>query len=261
MLREALQRRGVVEGISVCVVLAVWEAVADFVVAEPFKLPSPSSVLLAFYEISDTLPEDILVSFMHFGIGICMGAAVGITIGATMGWFRVVERSTDPIIEVTRAIPPLAWIPFAIAWLGCTHQAAGFIVFIGAVFPVLLNTYAGFRSVDRIYIDAARVLGCKTNASLIKSVAIPYSLPFIATGIRVGMGVGWMCVVAAEMLGASNSGLGFKLWFFYGLHMMDRVVAYMLVIGLLALLLDRIFRCVVDARLLRWRKGLSAVEA
>jgi len=86
---------------------------------------------------------------------------------------RVAERSTDPIIEVTRAIPPLAWIPFAIAWLGCTHQAAGFIVFIGAVFPVLLNTYAGFRSVDRIYIDAARVLGCKTNASLIKSVAIP----------------------------------------------------------------------------------------
>jgi len=73
------------------------------------------------------------------------------------------------------------------------------------------------------------------------------------------MGVGWMCVVAAEMLGASNSGLGFKLWFYYGLHMMDRVVAYMLVIGLLAMLLDRIFRCVVDARLLRWRKGLSAV--
>ena len=85
-LREVLlRRRGVVECISVCIVLAVWEAVADFVVAEPFKLPSPSSVLLAFYEISDTLPEDILVSFMHFGIGICMGAAVGITIGATMG--------------------------------------------------------------------------------------------------------------------------------------------------------------------------------
>jgi len=258
-VHKMLEKKGVVESISVVMVIVVWHLVA-LAVGEPFKLPSPPSVLFAFYRVSDVLLKDILVSFLHFGIGIGMGAAVGITIGAVMGWFKLLERSVDPVVEVTRAIPPLAWIPFAIAWLGCTHQAPGFIVFVGAVFRILLNTYAGFRSVDRSYIDVARVFGCKTNTSLIKFVALPYSLPFIATGLRVGMGVGWMCVVAAEMLGASNNGLGFRLWQFYGLHMMDKVVAYMLVIGILAMLIDRIFRGFVDTRLLHWRKGLTKLE-
>ena len=92
---------------------------------------------------------------------------------------------------------------------------------------------------------------------MIKSVAFPFSLPYIATGIRIGMGVGWMCVVAAEMFGVSKSGLGFRLFqVFWPLHMMDKLVAYMIILGLVALFLDRVFRYFVEERLFKWKKGI-----
>ena len=237
-----VERRGVIELIGICVVIIIWQLVASFIVKETYLLPSPYEVFLAFYKVRELIPGDIYVSLLHFGIGLGAGAVVGITLGALMGWFKMVYRAIDPIMEILRAIPPIAWIPFAIIWLKLTYYSAGFVVFIGAVFPIMLNTYTGFRGVDKIYIDAAKVLGCKKGTDLIKSVLLPYSLPYIAAGIRIGMGVGWMCVVAAEMFGASKEGLGFRLWSeFYDLHMMDKLVAYMIIIGLIALLLDRVF--------------------
>jgi len=249
-----------IEVVSICIVIIIWELLADFVVKVSYKLPGPITVFYAFYEVREVIPLDIGVSLLHFGIGLAAGAAVGITLGGLMGWFRVMDRAIDPLIEIVRAIPPIAWIPFAIMWLKLTHYSAGFIVFLGAVFPILVNTYAGFRGVDKVYIDAAKVLGCDKGKDLIKYVAIPHSIPYTAAGTRIGMGIGWMCVVAAEMLGASNAGLGYRLWSrFYNLHMMDKLVAYMIIIGLIALIMDRIFRYFVEEKILKWKKGMVAV--
>jgi NitT/TauT family transport system permease protein len=174
-----------------------------------------------------------------------------------MGWFGNVFKAIDPIIEILRPIPPLAWIPFAIFWFRLTHYAAGFIVFLGAFFPILVDTYTGFRDVPKVLVDSGKVLGCTEDKKLIKYVAFPYTLPSVATGTRVGMGVGWMCVVAAEMFGVSKSGLGYKIFaVFYPWHQMDNIVAYMLILGLIALCLDRVFRYFVEGKLFKWKKGI-----
>jgi len=258
-----LKRRGIIEITGICTVIVIWQLIASFIVKKTYLLPSPYEVFLAFlnYKVREVIPEDIYVSLLHFGIGLGAGAVVGISVGALMGGFKLADKAIDPIMEILRAIPPIAWIPFAIIWLKLTPYSAGFVVFIGAVFPILINTYTGFKSVDKIYIDAAKVLGCKKGTTLIKSVVLPYSLPYIAAGTRIGMGIGWMCVVAAEMFGASGEvGLGWRLWNrFYMLHAMDKLVAYMIIIGLIALLLDRIFRYFVEERSLKWRKGMVAV--
>ena len=254
-----LNRRGAVEVISLGVAILIWEMVAVFVIKDRVILPSPRAVSLPYFELGDLIPLDICTSLLHFAIGLGAGAVVGITVGMLMGWFKIANRALDAIIEVLRPIPPLAWIPFAIVWIGLTHCAAGFIVFIGAVFPILINTYTGFREVDKTYIDAAKVLGCKKECTLIKSVAIPFSLPYIATGIRVGMGVGWMCLVAAEYFGVSRYGLGYRLLcIFFPLQMMNKVVAYVILLGLIALVLDRVFRYFVEEHLLKWKKGMVA---
>ncbi len=254
-LRSVLTSRGVIEAVALFVAIILWELIAVLIIHNPGKLPSPYAVLLAFIDLVEIMPIDIAVSLLHFAIGIGAGAAVGIAIGMLMGWFRIVDRIMDPIVEILRPIPPLAWVPFAILWGGLTHYAAGFIVFIGAFFPVLINTYTGFREVDKTYIDAARVLGCKEEGRLIKYVAFPFSMPYIATGIRVGMGVGWMCVVAAELFGVSNTGLGYRLFLvFWPLHMIDRLVAYMILLGLVALSLDHLFRYFVVEKLFKWKR-------
>jgi len=245
------------EIVSVCVAVLIWQVAADFVVRNPFFLPSFASVLVSLYNLWTTMVIDVSVSLLHFAIGLAAGMAVGIPLGAITGWFRTADRAADPIIEVIRPIPPIAWIPFAIVWFHLTHQAAGFVVFIGVLFPILINTYDGFRGTAKILVEAAKVLGCTRSRDLLRRVAFPYALPSTATGIRVGMGVGWMSVVAAEMFGVSKAGLGFRLFQeFYFLHQMDNLLLYMMVIGLTALLLDRLFRHFVEKRLFRWRAGV-----
>ncbi|HEC56975.1 MAG TPA: ABC transporter permease [Candidatus Syntrophoarchaeum butanivorans] len=249
-----------IEVVSICVFIIIWELIADFVVKELYKLPGPISVFYGFYKVKEFILLDIAVSLLHFGIGLAAGVIVGITLGGLMGWFKTIDRAIDPLVEIVRAIPPIAWIPFAIMWLKLTHYSAGFIVFLGAVFPILVNTYAGFREVDKVYIDAAKVLGCDKGIDLIKYVVIPHSIPYTAAGTRIAIGIGWMCVVAAEMLGASRAGLGYRLWSrFYLLHMMDKLVAYMIIIGLIALVMDRVFRYFVEGKILKWKKGMVAV--
>ncbi|NTW92007.1 MAG: ABC transporter permease [Methanoregulaceae archaeon] len=230
---------------------------ATLVVKNPFILPSPVDVINAFLDLlkGNTLLKDIGVSLIHFGIGLGSALIIGIPIGMVMGYYRGVDAFLDPLIEIIRPIPPLAWIPFAIVWFGLTNASAGFLIFIGAVFPILINTYAGFRSIPRIFVEAGKMLGCSRDRDLIRYIAFPSSLPQIAAGIRIASGVGWMCLVAAELFGVSKYGLGQKLWHFYNLHQMDKVVVYMLLLGTIGLLLDWLFRYYIDHHFLRWRMG------
>lgn len=242
-----------------------------YLVGNKFYLPSFTDVTVALFNIISrdanlailgldmqlpVLVVDFLYSMMHFGIGLIAAIFVGIPIGMIMGWFRTIDRMVDPIVEIIRPIPPLAWIPFAIIWIGLNPFAAGFLIFIGAVFPIMINTFTGFKSVSRVYVEAAKVLGCNSNRELIRYVALPSALPSIAAGVRIAMGVGWMCLVAAEMFGVSRNGLGYQMWHHYDLHRMDFVLVYMLLLGFLGLFIDRVLRYYIDDKLLKWRKGV-----
>lgn len=250
-------REHAVTVLSVAGLVAVWQILA-MIINNPLKLPAFTSVLAAlFIQWETILWVDLRVSLIHFAIGMTAGLLLALPIGMAMGWSRIADRVFDPIVELIRPIPPLAWIPFAIIWFGLTPQAAGFIVFVGAVFPMLINSYVGFRSVPRVYVESAMVLGATRNRDLLRYVAFPSALPSIAAGIRIAMGIAWMCIVAAEMFGASTrSGLGYRLWEYYSLHMMEMVFLYMIVLGLLGLFIDRTFRYVVQERLLRWQEGI-----
>ena len=243
--------------LAITLALVLWEIIAEFIVGDVFYLPSPSDIILAFISLvqSGTLLMDIEVSLLHFAIGIGTALVIGIPIGIAMGWNRRIDAFLDPIIEILRPIPPLSWIPFAIVWFGLTNASAGFVIFIGAVFPVLINTYTGFRSVPRIFVEAGRMLGCTKNRDLIRYIAFPSALPSVAAGIRIATGVGWMCLVAAELFGVSKFGLGQKLWFFYNIHQMDSVVVYMILLGLIGLAFDMLFRYWIDRQFLKWRTG------
>lgn len=250
-------RKRSLELISIATVLVIWEIIARIIDVE-YKLPTFTSVVSAFIDLiqGGELYRDILTSLNYFVLGIGLAVLVGIPIGTMMGWFKNIDRAVDPIIEMIRPIPPLAWIPFAILWFGLTKYAAGFVIFIGAVFPILINTYTGFKNTPRVLVESGKVLGCTRNKDIIFRIALPFALPSIATGIRVGMGVGWMCVVAAELFGVSTHGIGWKIWHWNDLHHMDLVLTYMLVLGLIALLIDRMFRYLVQEWWLRWQSGV-----
>ncbi|MDD4651824.1 MAG: ABC transporter permease [Methanothrix sp.] len=246
-----------ISALSIFGLIAVWQ-LAAYLINDQLTLPSFFQVVAAFFDNWwQIFSEDLPVSALHFAIGMAGGLLIALPVGMTMGWFKFLDRTLDPIVEILRPIPPLAWIPFAIIWFGITNLAAGFIIFIGAVFPILINTYVGFKSLPRVYVESAKVLGATKDIDLIRYVALPYALPSIAAGIRIAMGIAWMCLVAAEMFGVSKNGLGFKIWDSYGHYRMDEVFMYMIVLGLLGLAIDRTFRYVVEERMLKWRAGLT----
>jgi len=251
-----LSRRGI-EVLSILCLIGLWQLLA-VALNDTLILPSFLQVVEAFTNSwMVLLTNDLPVSLVHFGLGLLAGLLVALPLGMLMGWFRAADRILDPIVEIVRPIPPLAWIPFAIIWFGLTDQAAGFIIFVGAVFPILINTYVGFRNLPRVYVESAKVLGATKDRDLIRYIAFPFALPSIAGGIRIAMGIAWMCLVAAEQFGVSTSGLGYKIWSYYYLHKMDYVLMYMIVLGLLGLLIDRSFRYLVEERMLKWQAGLT----
>ena len=235
----------------------IWEFVAVFIVQNNFYLPSFHSVVSAFFDViqSSAFYKDAGTSMYHFLLGSFYALLVGIPIGVLMGWFSFADKALSPIVEIFRPIPPLAWIPFAIIWLKLTHSASAFIIFMGMVFPIIISTYAGFKNIPKIYVEAAKVLGSESSSRLIRYIAVPAAAPMVLSGIRTAMGVGWMCLAASEMFGVSESGIGFKIWFYYGLQSMDYVVVYMLVLGFIGLLLDWLFRHFLMNRVLKWQKG------
>lgn len=248
----------ILEIVSIFFIFLTWQLVADLIVKNKFKLPSFSDVFLSFVTvvISGTIFTDILISLLHFGIGIVSALSVGIPLGIALGWFKKLNTGANPLIEILRPIPPLAWIPFAMSWFGLTHQAAGFVIFVGMIFPIIVNTYTGFNNIPKVYVEAAKVLGCTRDKDLIYYVALPSAMPSIISGIRIAMGTGWMCLVAAEMFGVSSDGLGYELWQSFNLHRMDFVFMYMLLLGSLGFFIDSFFRHYVNKKFMMWKKGI-----
>jgi len=155
-------------------------------------------------------------------------------------------------VEAIRPIPPLAWAPLALIWFGLGLASAAFIVFLGAFFPILLNTVSGVKSVDPHLVEAARTLGARKR-TILGRVLVPGSMPSIIIGMRIGMGIAWMTLIAAELIGVKNGyGLGYMIMTARDLARYDLLVAGMVVIGVVGFLIDWLIR-LGEKRLLRWR--------
>jgi ABC-type nitrate/sulfonate/bicarbonate transport system permease component len=237
--------------------LLIWQAVSVWMLDNTTRtlLPPPTVVLQAawdligtgelFRHLRDSLKRE-LVAFLW--------ALTSIPLGIAMGWSKVVHDQVDPVIEMLRPVPPLAWIPLSILWFGIGDTQNQFIIFLGIFFPILLNTIAGVANVEPNLVRAARCLGAN-DWEVLWRVVLRAALPQIVTGIRIGLGVGWMALVAAELVGA-NSGLGFLINDARTVLRTDYVIVGMATIGLVGLFIDWVIRS-LSRRLLPWSRGLS----
>jgi NitT/TauT family transport system permease protein/taurine transport system permease protein len=219
-------------------------------------LPAPSRLLTTATRMiaSGELPHHLADSLRREAMAFVL-ALVAVPLGIAMGWWQGVRRQLYPVVELLRPIPPLAWIPLSILWFGLGDVQNEFIIFLGMVFPILLNTVAGVRQVDRNLVRAARSLGASESALLLR-VVLKAALPQIVIGLRVGLGFGWMALVAAELVGA-NSGLGFLINDARSLLRTDIVVVGMLTIGVTGLVIDLALRRAA-AWLLPWSNAFKS---
>lgn len=206
-------------------------------------LPTPwdSSVALVRLIVrGDPLFELTIQQFVWASLKIVLRAwllslLLAIPLGIWMGYFRPVEKTISPIIEILRPMPPLAWIPLAYVlfsgFSNPTDWVQIFVVFVGSFFPVLVTTAGAIRSVDPLYLDVAQSIGARP-LQILTRVIIPAIVPSIITGMRIGLGVGWMCIVAAEFVGGKK-GIGFYIWTSYNIGgRAPEIVAGMTAIGL-----------------------------
>jgi NitT/TauT family transport system permease protein len=223
------------------------------------RLPPPTHVLGGLVDLlSRGLPPGshllghCVASLRRVLGGVAAALAAGIPLGLLMGRSWRLRLLVNPFVELLRPIPPLAWVPLAILWLGIGDGSAVFIIFLGAFFPILLNTVAGVRSIERGVIEAALILGA-TKRDLFLKVLAPGALAATITGVRIAVGVGWMTVVAAEFTGVkSGYGLGYMIMTARDIQRADQIVAGMLVIGLIGFAMDALIRA-AERRLLHWR--------
>lgn len=243
--------------IVVICLLTIWEFLAKLGFVSLDMFPPPTLILIELISLvfSGTLQQDLANSFIHYGIGLALGASLGLFIGILMGWFKLIDTILNPIIQFLRSIPPVAWIPAVLLWLGLTPQAAGFIIAIAVFFVVVVNTYSGIRGVDKIMIDIAKTLGANDSKTLILKVILPSCMPSILTGLRIGFAVGWMFVVAAELF--MTAGLGYRLIVAFGWFNMRLIFAVILIIGIISIAIELTFR-VVESVMLKWRRGIIA---
>lgn len=237
--------------------LLLWEGVSRFALNETTRalLPPPTAVATAAWELilSGELIHNLSASLRREFFAF-LWSVTAIPLGIAMGWWRRVNDQIDPIVEILRPIPPLAWIPLSILWFGVGDLQNQFIIFLGIFFPILLNTITGVRGVEPNLVRAARCLGADESAVLWR-VVLRAALPQIVTGVRIGLGVGWMALVAAEIVGA-NSGLGFMINDARTLLRTDIVIVGMIAIGLVGLALDLMIR-ELSRRALPWSRSMQ----
>lgn len=191
--------------------LATWEIVCRQGLAAPNLLPPPSKVAATIGELwtRGELAVHLPATLARVGFGFALGAAAATVLGALAGLSQTARRCLDPTLQALRAIPSIAWVPLFVLWLGIFEASKIALIAVGAFFPVYLNLMSAVRQVDRKLVEVGRVHGLGALA-LVRRVLLPASLPAYVTGLRGGLGLGWMFVVAAEFMGASE-GLGFLL--------------------------------------------------
>lgn len=241
------------------IIILIWQGLSFFNIINENVFPSPIAVFSGFKDLlikgippGHRLHLHILYSLYRVVLGYLPAVLTAIPLGILIGWSRRFRDIMSPLIEIIRPIPPLAWIPISILWFGIGVKSAAFIIFLGVFFPVLLNTVSGVLSINSNMIDAARTLGANEKDIFLK-ILIPGSMPSIFTGMRIGVGIGWMTLVAAEFTGVRvGYGLGYMIMTARDVQRPDEIVAGMLVIGFIGLLINYFIK-LIESKVLNWR--------
>ena len=226
---------------TMLVFAAVWH-VAALWVDNVLLLPTPLAVAQSFWQLltSGEMATHVLVSGRRLLLSFLLAGAIGIPLGFLMALNRLLFDLVDPVVELLRPISGIAWIPLGLFIFGVGDTLPTAIMFYGAFFPMVINTIVSVRSVDPNLVNAARTLGA-SRFTVLLHVIWPAALPGILVGARLAAGAGWMSMVAAELIGAP-SGLGFAVEWYRQLLMTSNVLAFVVVIGLLGYLMDRVLR-------------------
>lgn len=252
--------------------LMLWEAGSRAGLFSPVLLPSPTAVAIKWWAylmpvqpleignsqvawlFSGELVHDAYSSLFRVVAGFLIGAGLALPLGLLMGASTRIYELFNPLLQILRPIPPIAYIPLAILWFGLGNPPSFFLIAIGAFFPVLMNTIAGVRQVDGIYLRAARNLGVGQWTMFLR-VILPAATPYILAGVRIGIGTAFIVVIVSEMI-AVNDGLGFRILEAREFMWSDKIIAGMITIGLLGLAIDTgVSR--LNNHLLRWHRGLE----
>jgi len=216
--------------------------------------PTPWQVVTATVDLmrDGTLFEHIGASLLRVGTGFGLAVLFAVPLGLWMGWVKGAYSTLNPVFQMLRPISPIAWIPIAILWFGVGNASPIFLIFIASVFPMVVQTTAGVHTIEKRYLRAADNFGV-SRATLFRRVIIPAVLPQIIVGMRIGLGVAWLVVVAAEMI-ALHSGLGYLIIDSRNAgNRYDLVISGMIIIGLIGLSLDGAMRLLEGLRAVRWR--------
>jgi len=212
-------------------------------------LPGPMQVLAdtwnpylinPFFDNGGTdkgLALQIFASLQRVAIGFSLSAVVGITLGIVIGINKLIYEAVDPIFQVLRTIPPLAWLPIALAAFQQSNPSAIFVIFITSIWPIIINTTAGVQQLPQDYRNVARVLQL-SGFEYFLNIVFPATVPYIFTGLRIGIGLSWLAIVAAEML-VGGVGIGFFIWDAYNNSLISQIILALVYVGVVGLLLDR----------------------
>jgi NitT/TauT family transport system permease protein len=238
--------------VVMAVVVAVWWGAV--ILTESVIFPTPWQVVTGTMELArdGTLWEHIGASLFRVGAGFAIAVLFAIPLGLWMGWVHGAFVTLNPVFQILRPISPIAWIPIAILWFGVGNASPIYLIFIASVFPMIVQTTAGVHTIEKRYLRAAENFAVP-RGKLFRQVVFPATLPQIIVGMRIGPGIAWLVVVAAEMI-ALRSGLGYMIIDSRNAgNRYDLVIAGMIIIGLIGLALDGIMRLLEGMKSVRWR--------
>jgi NitT/TauT family transport system permease protein len=233
-------------------IVALWAAVSSAGFFPPSIFPHPWDVArgVAFELRSGRLMTDVIASLFRVSFGFLLAVTLGVPAGLLLGHSARARDAFLPLVNFFRSLSPLAWIPFAILWLGIGDPPAIFLIFMAAFFPIVLSTTAAVANIPSVYFRVARDLGID-GPRLLQAVTLPAIAPQVITTLRVTAGLSWLVVVAAEMI-AGRDGLGFAVWDARNGLRIDLLAAEMLVIGVIGAGLDRLLVQLTRIPSVRW---------
>ncbi|WP_205317709.1 ABC transporter permease [Oceanobacillus zhaokaii] len=237
------------------ILLIIWEILSRLEVFPAYMLPAPSVVLGTIVGLGQdgSLWGHIGITTYRVLAGFVLGTAVAVVLGSFVGFYQKAEQLFDPMIQAFRSIPSLAWVPLFILWMGIGEPSKITMIAVGVFFPVYLNMISGILGVDRKLIEVGKIN--KLNSfQLVTRIILPASLPSFLTGLRSGLGLGWMFVVAAELMGASQ-GLGYLLVLGQNTLSPETILASIILFAVIGKLTDWILK-IIEARALHWQDRL-----
>jgi len=233
--------------VTVLILLVLWQlfsALPGATLPGPIKVVQDTwtLILYPFYDRGGTdkgLFWQVFASLQRVAIGYSFAAVVGITMGIIVGLNNRIAKGLDPVFQILRTVPPLAWVPIALAALQQNQPAALFVIFITAVWPILINTTVGVKQIPQDYNNVAQVLRLPRKEYFFK-ILFPAALPFIFTGLRIAIGLAWLAIIAAEIVMSGIVGIGFFIWNAYQNGFVSEIILALLYIGLVGWALDNL---------------------